>query len=151
MSDFVGSVAVPSLSPSVTFPLVTRWPYGIAQKPRVVTHQFGSANAKIEQRFLCGFGAALVRLWRGLLLFCFNPAPQFLVRNAHRLMHRALETRPRLLAFDVFRFSLHAFIVAEAPKLRAQVGRSLCMPNLAVQGVSPCTGFLRDAEQRVQW
>jgi hypothetical protein len=54
MSDVIGRITVPSIVPSGTFPLKTRFPYGIALKRPVVTHTFGSANAKIEQRFYLG-------------------------------------------------------------------------------------------------
>jgi hypothetical protein len=54
MSDVIGRITVPSIIASGTFPLVTRWPYGRALKRPVVVHTFGSANAKIEQRFFVG-------------------------------------------------------------------------------------------------
>lgn len=54
MSDTIGRITVPSITTSGAFPLVSRWPYGIAQKRPGVIHQFGSANAKIEQRFFVG-------------------------------------------------------------------------------------------------
>jgi hypothetical protein len=57
MSDVIGRVTVPAVTPSNTFPLVSRWPYGRAQARTVIVHQFGSANSKIEQRFLTGDGA----------------------------------------------------------------------------------------------
>jgi hypothetical protein len=57
MSDQIGRITVPSVTASVTFPLVTQWPHGQAQKRTVVTHTFGAANAKVEQRFASGFGA----------------------------------------------------------------------------------------------
>jgi len=57
MSDFIGNIAVPEITPSGTFPIVPDYPHGRAQRPEVVIHQFGSGNAKIEQRFLLGTGA----------------------------------------------------------------------------------------------
>jgi hypothetical protein len=44
--------SVPSLVDSgLTFPLAPDMGYGMAQAGPVVTHQFGSGDAKIEQRF----------------------------------------------------------------------------------------------------
>ncbi len=57
MPDHIGNVVVPEITPSGTFPIVPDYPYGRAQRPEVVIHQFGSGNAKIEQRFLLGTGA----------------------------------------------------------------------------------------------
>ena len=57
MADQIGHVTVPEIAASGTFPIVPEYPYGRARKPEVVIHQFGSANAKIEQRFLLGTGA----------------------------------------------------------------------------------------------
>jgi hypothetical protein len=39
------------------YPIVPEFPHGRAQAPQVVVHRFGSANARIEQRFLLGTGA----------------------------------------------------------------------------------------------
>jgi hypothetical protein len=57
MPDYIGNIAVPEITPSGTFPIVPDYPHGRAQRPEVVIHQFGSGNAKIEQRFLLGTGA----------------------------------------------------------------------------------------------
>ena len=57
MPDYIGNIAVPEITPSGTFPIVPDYPHGRAQRPEVVVHQFGSGNAKIEQRFLLGTGA----------------------------------------------------------------------------------------------
>jgi hypothetical protein len=57
MPDYIGNIVVPEIVPSGTFPLVPDYPHGRAQQPEVVIHQFGSGNAKIEQRFLLGTGA----------------------------------------------------------------------------------------------
>lgn len=57
MSDSLGNITVPEIVPSGVFPLIPDYPYGHAQAHDVVIHQFGSANAKIEQRFLLGNGA----------------------------------------------------------------------------------------------
>jgi len=57
MSDLLGNIVVPEIVPSGVFPLISDYPYGHAQAPDLTVHQFGSANAKIEQRFLLGNGA----------------------------------------------------------------------------------------------
>jgi hypothetical protein len=53
----IGNIQVLEITPSGVFPLVPDYPYGRAHAPQVVVHQFGSGNAKIEQRFLLGTGA----------------------------------------------------------------------------------------------
>jgi hypothetical protein len=55
--DYLGNIRVPEVIPSGVFPLVPDYPHGRAHRPEVIVHQFGSANAKIEQRFLLGTGA----------------------------------------------------------------------------------------------
>ena len=57
MPDYIGNIAVPEVTPSGTFPLVPDFGHGRTNHPDVVIHQFGSGNAKIEQRFLLGTGA----------------------------------------------------------------------------------------------
>src|SRR3990172_5131517 len=57
MPDSIGNIEVPEITPSGTFPIVPDYPYGRAHQPELVVHPFGSANAKIEQRFLLGNGA----------------------------------------------------------------------------------------------
>jgi hypothetical protein len=57
MSDTIGGIAVPEITPSGTFPLVTSWPVGMAIPRDVVVHAFGAANAKLEQRYLVGMPA----------------------------------------------------------------------------------------------
>ncbi len=52
----IGNITVPAPSASGTFPLVSDWGFGRARSPQVVTHSFGSANNKIEQRFYLGNG-----------------------------------------------------------------------------------------------
>jgi hypothetical protein len=54
---YIGNIVVPEIAPSGVFPLVPDYPHGRAQTHEVVVHQFGSGNAKIEQRFLLGTGA----------------------------------------------------------------------------------------------
>ncbi|MBL8227259.1 MAG: hypothetical protein JNL98_02225 [Bryobacterales bacterium] len=57
MPDYIGNIEVPEIVASGTFPIVSDYPYGRAHRPDVAIHQFGSGNAKIEQRFLLGNGA----------------------------------------------------------------------------------------------
>jgi len=60
MSETLGNVSIPEItpiSPSTPFPIVSDYGYGLAHDPSVVVHQFGAANAKLEQRFLLGNGA----------------------------------------------------------------------------------------------
>ena len=57
MSDYIGRIVVPSLVDSgLTFPLAADMGFGISQAWPVVTHAFGSGDAKIEQRFAVGIG-----------------------------------------------------------------------------------------------
>ena len=57
MPDQIGNITVPDIAASGTFPIIPEYPYGRANHPDVVIHQFGTGNAKIEQRFLLGTGA----------------------------------------------------------------------------------------------
>jgi hypothetical protein len=57
MPDFIGNIAVPEITASGIFPITPDYPYGRAHRPDVAIHRFGSANTKIEQRFLLGNGA----------------------------------------------------------------------------------------------
>ncbi len=57
MPDTIGNIIVPEIAASGVFPIVPDYPYGRASHPDVAIHQFGSGNAKIEQRFLLGTGA----------------------------------------------------------------------------------------------
>jgi hypothetical protein len=57
MSDQIGLINIPEIAVSGTFPIVADYPFGRSSHPDVAIHQFGSGNAKIEQRFLLGAGA----------------------------------------------------------------------------------------------
>ncbi len=57
MPDTIGNITVPEIAPSGVFPIVPDYQHGRAWRPDVAIHQFGSGNAKIEQRFLLGTGA----------------------------------------------------------------------------------------------
>jgi hypothetical protein len=56
MTEYLGSIEIPEIEISGTFPLVPDRGFGMSQAPEVVVHRFGSANAKIEQRYLLGNG-----------------------------------------------------------------------------------------------
>ena len=57
MPDYIGAIEVPTITASGTFPIVPDYGYGYALQPKVEIHQFGAANAKIEQRFYAGTSA----------------------------------------------------------------------------------------------
>lgn len=57
----IGRITVPEISPSGTFGLVSDYTHGQELAPEVILHSFGSANAKIEQRFWRGNGARRYR------------------------------------------------------------------------------------------
>lgn len=57
MSDTIGNITVPDPGTSGAFPLQPLFGYVRTHEPMVAIHQFGSANFKIEQRFLLGNGA----------------------------------------------------------------------------------------------
>ena len=67
MPDTIGNIVVPEITASGTFPIVPEFPHGRAWQPPVAIHQFGSANAKIEQRFLLGTGAKRFTVHRARL------------------------------------------------------------------------------------
>lgn len=57
MADFLGRIAVPQpVDSGATFPLVCDMGYGLTQDLPIVVHQFGSRDAKTEQRFQVGLG-----------------------------------------------------------------------------------------------
>jgi hypothetical protein len=47
MPDILGTITVPEITSSGTFPILAEYPFVQTVSPAVVTHQFGSANAKI--------------------------------------------------------------------------------------------------------
>jgi hypothetical protein len=55
--EHIGNIEVPVIAPSGTFPIISDFPHEVLRRPQVVVHQFGSGNAKIEQRFWLGNGA----------------------------------------------------------------------------------------------
>src|SRR4030042_5719872 len=57
MPDNIGDIEVPEIVASGIFPVTSNYGYGRAHRPEVVVHRFGSANTKVEQRFLLGNGA----------------------------------------------------------------------------------------------
>ena len=77
MPDTIGNITVPEIAASGTFPIVPEYPYGRANHPDVAIHQFGSGNAKIEQRFLLGAGARRFTVRRTWM----NDAQRIALRN----------------------------------------------------------------------
>ena len=77
MPDTIGNITVPEIAASGTFPIVPDYPYGRASHPDVAIHQFGSGNAKIEQRFLLGTGARRFTVRRSWL----NDTERIALRN----------------------------------------------------------------------
>ena len=77
MSDTIGNITVPEIAASGTFPIVPEYPYGRASHPDVAIHQFGSGNAKIEQRFLLGTGSRRFTVRRTWM----NDAQRIALRN----------------------------------------------------------------------
>jgi len=57
LPDYIGNIAIPEITPSGVFPLTPDYPIEVRRDHEVVVHQFGSGNAKVEQRFLIGTGA----------------------------------------------------------------------------------------------
>jgi hypothetical protein len=55
--EYIGAIVVPALTATEVFPVLPDFPHGRVIEPQVVIHQFGSASAKIEQRYLLGDGA----------------------------------------------------------------------------------------------
>lgn len=53
-TDTLGRLSLITPDPSATFPLKTDYTHGKKRARQVITHSFGSANAKIEQRFHYG-------------------------------------------------------------------------------------------------
>lgn len=68
MSDLIGNITVPDPVVTTTpFPLSISFPYDMTRDWQVVVHPFGSANAKIEQRFLLGTGARKWNIQRPIM------------------------------------------------------------------------------------
>jgi hypothetical protein len=77
MADKIGNITVPEIGASGVFPIVPEYPYGRASHPDVAVHQFGSGNAKIEQRFLLGTGSRRFTVRRTWM----NDAQRIALRN----------------------------------------------------------------------
>lgn len=67
MPDTIGGITVPEVAPVGTFPLIADWGFGHSRHPEVAVHRFGSANGKIEQRFLLGGGLTRYTFFRSSL------------------------------------------------------------------------------------
>jgi len=77
MADKIGNIDVPEIVASGVFPIVPEYPYGRSSHPDVAIHQFGSGNAKIEQRFLLGTGTRRFTVRRTWM----NDAQRIALRN----------------------------------------------------------------------
>lgn len=75
--EYIGNILAPAIAPSGTFPIVPDYGYGMEISPQVAVHRFGSANAKIEQRFLLGSGARRFTVRRAAL----NEADRIALRD----------------------------------------------------------------------
>lgn len=55
--DTIGRISVPDITSSgLTFPLVSDFGYGFTQQRPIITHEFGTLDAKVSQRFKVGMG-----------------------------------------------------------------------------------------------
>ncbi len=63
-ADYIGNVPLPYEEPSGEFPIIPDYPYGMSHEFPIAEHQFGSANAKITQRFLLGNGARRFTIYK---------------------------------------------------------------------------------------
>lgn len=67
MPEYIGSVAIPEITTSGVFPLTLDWNSVSIIEPRVVVHQFGTQDAKVEQRYYVGPGQRHFRFSFGSL------------------------------------------------------------------------------------
>ena len=111
--DYIGPVAVPEQTASGTFPLSADYPLAQQISPAIHVHTFGSANAKIEQRFHAGNGARRWMVRKQLTqsdreaLFSFwdlrngrSPSPSGAQRNEAGIPRRSLSSSHRQLSID---------------------------------------------------
>jgi len=57
MPDSLGTITVPAVAASGTFPVTVAYPFAKLIQPQIVAHRFGAGNAKRTQRFYLGDGA----------------------------------------------------------------------------------------------
>lgn len=67
MPDTLGSISIPAISPSGTFPIVSDFPHRMERDYVVARHVFGAGNRKREQRYLLGTGARKFTVYRTAL------------------------------------------------------------------------------------
>ena len=76
MSDVIGRITVPDpvlstggagISGTQVFPLVTQYPFGQSVNQPVITHRFGTLDAKQEQRYYVGIGPRRFRFGRQVI------------------------------------------------------------------------------------
>ena len=70
MPDSIGRISVPSpVDSGSTFPLKPDYGYSFSQDRPIITHQFGSGDTKIEQRFEIGIGPRRFTFRRAVLSY----------------------------------------------------------------------------------
>lgn len=74
-------VSTPGIVANGVFPLAPDYPLEVRRDHEVVVHQFGSGNAKVEQRFLLGTGARRFTIHKQWL----RDAERITLRNPNRL------------------------------------------------------------------
>ena len=68
MSDTIGRITVPTvINSGLTFPLTAQYPHGFTVERPVITHRFGTLDAKQEQRYFVGVGMRKFQFKRATL------------------------------------------------------------------------------------
>src|ERR1035437_4001627 len=100
MPDQIGNITVPEIAVSGTFPIVADYPFGRSSHSDVAIHQFGSGNAKIEQRFLLGSGAKRFTVRRAWLRDAAAARSATFGNRSTAPMARSPTTRPTTTATE---------------------------------------------------
>lgn len=144
MSILLGGVTVPSPTISGTlFPLGVDYPFVKAYDPKVAIHQFGSLDAKVEQRFLLGLGSREFQIVRHRL----NPTLEASLRNFWIANNGAVGLFPfnapnqdGSTSLVLCRFKDDTLSLDAVQVMVKSVGLTLCqMPNYAHSGGTPGT------------
>jgi hypothetical protein len=98
--EFIGNIPIPEIAVSGVFPIVPDYGYGRAQELAIAIHQFGSGDARIEQRFCLGAGARRFTVRRAFLGPTDLAALRDFLESARRWLRvvhlqRAHRRRPR--------------------------------------------------------
>ncbi len=96
MPEYIGNIPIPEIAvfTALPLPVCPDYPYTVVMEPQIVTHRFGAANYKREQRFYLGSGVR-----------------QFLVRSELSLVERG-----ELMAFWEARKGAYQPFLFNAPK-----------------------------------